>query len=133
MKWNTAKLHTYLYLVSVIILLAGFGSAVWIYQSAEDDSSNDLGYEIVGGYVYSATPSNTKKYAHDLELYGGKAAVLADHFSRWWSGLWHGKSLAFTVACIALLLSAGVFLLARHASSHVIPDDRHENGRDGTD
>jgi hypothetical protein len=133
MKWNTVKLHVYLYLVSIMILLAGIGSALWIYQSAEDDSSNNLGYEIVGGYVYSTTPNNTKKYSHDLELYGGKAAVLADRLSRWYSGLWHGKSLAFTVACIALLLSAGVYLGARHVASRAVLDDRRQNNHDGTD
>ena len=128
MKWNTPKLHVTLYLVSFIILLVGFGSAVWIYQTAGDSSNNDLGYEIVGGNVYPTTPSNTKRYSHDLELYGGKAAVLADQLSRWCAALWYGKTLAFTVACIALVLSVGVFLFARYVSSGNNQDDRQENG-----
>jgi hypothetical protein len=133
MKWNAGKLHVYLYVASIVLLLGGLGSAVWIYQSSEDTSSNNLGYEIVGGNIYSATPSNTKKYSHDLELYGGKAAVLADRFTRWYSELWHGRSLAFTVACIALLLSAGVFLGARHVEFHGTSGDHRENNRDRTD
>ncbi len=125
------NIQTVLYLAGVVILLAGLGAAIWIYLTAEK-SIGDPDYEIAGGYVYSSTPGNTKKYTHDLELYGGKAAVLAEQFSRWFRGLWLGQTLAFTVFCISLLLSCGVFLAARNASRP--PSDAgNTNNSDKTD
>jgi hypothetical protein len=76
-------------------------------------------------------PENTKIYKHDLEVYGGKAAVLADDFRRWFVGLWHGKSLAFTITCITIFVSFAGFFTARHLPSHSKSDIRGENNRDG--
>ena len=45
----------------------------------------------------------TKLYRHDLEVYGGRANVLADDFREWFAGLWHGRNLAFTVAVLTVL------------------------------
>jgi hypothetical protein len=45
----------------------------------------------------------TKLYRHDLEVYGGRANVLADDFREWFAGLWHGRTLAFTVAGLTVL------------------------------
>lgn len=112
MKWKIANQRTGLCLIGVIILLVGLGSAAFIYQAAMNDSSSASGYEVLGGFIYPSSGENSKKYMHDLELYGGKSAVLADEFMRWFAGLWHGTSLAFTVACITIVISLGFFLAA---------------------
>jgi hypothetical protein len=117
MKWTTANLDRWLYFISGIILLAGLGSAVMIYDSSLDRSTSVLGYEDVGGSVYPILPDDSKQYLRGLELYGGTANVLADELRRWFAGLWHGKSLAFTVACITILISSGLFYTARHLPS----------------
>jgi hypothetical protein len=132
MRWKIKNLHVFLKLTSAIILLVGLGSAVYIYQTAEDDLSSVLGYEIVGGSVYPVMPQDSKIYRHDLELYGGKAAVLADELSRWIVGLWHGKSFAYTVAFITLIISFGFFFAANHLPSR-LKSDVPNNARDGTD
>ena len=106
-----------------MILLIGSGSAIFIYRTAMNDSNNDSGYEVVGSFVYPGSAENSKKYVHDLQLYGGKAAVLADEFMRWFSGLWQGKSLAFTVACFTLCISYGVYLVAKNMPSRFQLDD----------
>jgi len=106
-----------LYLIAAVVLLAGLGSAILIYVTAENGSDNAMGYEMAGGHVYPVAPEDSKRYMHDLELYGGKANVLANDFLRWFSGLWHGTSLAFTVGCIAILISLGVFFAAQHFPS----------------
>jgi hypothetical protein len=129
MKWKTTNLQTRLYLISAIILLVGLSSSIWIYLTAEDDSKRVLGYEIVGGNAYLITPDNSKKYVHDLELYGGKANVLADEFMRWFIGLWHGKSLAFTVAFITIFISLGFFFVARTSPSYLAYDAHDDNNR----
>jgi hypothetical protein len=118
MNWKTINLKTRLYFVSAIILLIGLGSSTWIYLLAENNLKRVYGYEIVGSNAYLITPDNSKKYVHDLELYGGKANVLANEFISWFVGLWHGKSLAFTVACITIFISLGIFFVARISPSH---------------
>jgi len=132
MKCKTTNLQTRLYLMSAIILLVGLSSSILIYLTVKNDSKSVLGYEIVGGNAYLITPENSKKYLHDLNLYGGKAAVLADEFSRWFIGLWHGKSLAFTVACITIFISLGFFFVARTSPSELESDAHDENNRVGS-
>ena len=102
MKWHITNPQTSLRIMSTIILLVGLSSALLIYQTAKDDSSSVQDFE------------NSKMYVHDLELFGGKANVLMNDFRHWFAGLWHGKSLAFTVACISICLSGGGFLVAHH-------------------
>jgi len=123
MKWKITTLQTRLYLISAITLLAGLGSAIYIYLTVENASDSFSGYEVL----------ESKRYIHDLELYGGKANVLANEFMGWFDGLWHGKTLAFTVACITIAISLGVFFVARHMPSDLEGDPRGEQNRDGTD
>ncbi len=112
MKRKISNLKTRLYLVTAIVLLTGFGSAAGIYLTAENNSDSVLGYETAGGYVYPVAPEDSKMYMHNLELYGGKVNVLANELVRWFAGLWHGRSLAFTVACISIIISFGFFFAA---------------------
>ena len=119
MKWKITNLQKHLYLIAAIILLVGMGGAIMIYLTAENDSDSVLGYE------------NSKRYIHDLELYGGKANVLANEFEHWFVGLWHGKSLAFTVACITIFISLGFFIVARTSPSDLESDAHDENNRVG--
>lgn len=132
MKWKSADLRICINLISAIILLVGLGTAVYIYKSADMDASGVLGYQIIGGTVYPIMPENTKIYRHDLEVYGGKAAVLADEFRRWFIGLWHGKSLAFTIALITIFISFVGFFTARHLPSRSESDAGAESNRDGS-
>jgi hypothetical protein len=132
MKSKTTNLQTRLYLISVIILLVGLSGSIWIYLAAANDSKQVFGSEIAGGNAYLMTPENSKKYVHDLELYGGKANVLANEFMSWFAGLWHGKSLALTVACITISISLGVFFVARTSRSYLEYDAHDENNRAGS-
>src|SRR5271169_2414827 len=101
---DTITIKTRLYMISAVLLVIGLGSAILIYLTAGEASDSGLGLE------------NSKMYIHDLELYGGKANVMANELRNWFVGLWHGKSLAFTVACFAILVSLGFFLAARYTS-----------------
>ena len=73
-------------------------AAVVIYLTAQPPPDNPLGYD----------PMDTKKYLHDLEVYGGKANVVAAQFREWFDSLWRGKPLAYTVAVLTVI-SAGVY------------------------
>ena len=110
-----------------MILLGGMVSAILIYWTAGNNSSGVLGYEEEGGTVYPILPDDSKKYLRDLELYGGKANVLMDELRRGFVGLWYGKSLAITVACLTIFVSFGVFYAANHLPSRLKSDASNEN------
>ncbi len=117
MKWKITNPGTLLYLITGIVLIAGLGGAILIDLTVENDSDRVLGYEAVGGYVYSIASEDSKMYKHDLELYGGERSMLVDEFMRWFAGLWHGKSLAFTIAGITIFISFGFFFVGKYLLS----------------
>ncbi len=95
MRWETLSPQKRLYLLTAIILVVGLGSAGLIYLTAGQPSDSTMIQDF----------ENSKRYIHDLELYGGKLNVLADQFRRWFEGLWHGRSLALTIAFITVIVS----------------------------
>ena len=103
------------YLITAIILLVGLGSAILIYLKADNTSDDDLISDF----------DNSKKYMHNLELYGGKANVLAYELRNWFVGLWHGKSLAVMVACITIFIAFGYLFFVSDSKS----DSRGETKR----
>ncbi len=107
---------------AAVILLAGIGSAVPIYLTAGVPEES----------VLELSPENSKKYRHDLELYGGKANLLASDLMSWFDGLWHGRQLAYTVACISGILSFGLFFVAWQLPSDGDPEDRGKDNRGGS-
>jgi hypothetical protein len=131
-KRKTTNLQKRLYLISAIILMVGLSSSIWIYLTAENYSKNILGYEVAGDNAYLITPENSKKYVHDLELYGGKANVLANELMIWFDGLWQGKSLALTISCVTLFIALGFFFAARATPSHLEYDAHDENDQSGS-
>ncbi len=116
MKGKTAQLRTCLKIAAAILLLVGLGSAAAIYLTAGEATDAMPGYE----------PEDSKLYQRNLELYGGKANVLATEFSRRFDGLWHGRSLAGTVASITIAVSAAMFFVARTLTSDPHSDKRGE-------
>ena len=96
------NLQTRLRLIAVFILLVGLGSGLWLYLTAENAP--------VDMSVYRE--QHSKMYVRNLQLYGGNMAVMEDDLYRWFDALWQGTSLAYTVACIAILLSGGFFFVA---------------------
>jgi len=118
MKWKNNP-QTLLYLSSAIILFAGMASSIYIYLTAEIGSDPASGYEV----------QETKKYLRDLEVYGGKANVLAVEFMQWFKSLWQGQSLAYTIGCITILISLGLFLAAYHWECDLESEDRDEDKR----
>ncbi len=128
MKWKIASLRIRLYIFSAALLLIGLGSAIPIYLTADNDGNGVPGYEVVGGYIYPGMHEKSKSYIHDLEVYGGKTAVLADEFNRWFYGLWHGKALAFTIAGLTIFFSLVLFIVARSSASALsrAPGEEHK-------
>jgi disulfide bond formation protein DsbB len=132
MKTIISDPHKRFTLISALILVIGLGAAVYIYQTAGDDTYGALGYQIINGVAYPIMPQNAKMYRHDIEVFGGTAAVLADQLRRWFDGLWHGQSLAYTIACITVFISLVVFLTGRLLSAPK-PEALSENDQAGSD
>jgi hypothetical protein len=85
------------------VLVLGLASALGIYLAADEAASSAALAEMRG----------SKPYVHQLERFGGKAAVLFDEFNRWFAGLWEGRQLGITVAWITIFIATGLFLVAR--------------------
>lgn len=83
------------------IVFAGLAAGLLIFLTAVPPTESPLGYR----------PEDTKSYLREMEVYGGRANVLASEFREWFEGLWHGRTLAFTVAGLSLLLALA-FLVA---------------------
>ena len=130
MKREIADLRKSLILIGAIIMVVGLGSAIWIYQSAGDYSGSVLGYEIISGTAYPIAPEDSKIYRRDLEHYGGKAAIVMDDFSRWFIGLWHGKTLAITLAFISIFISLLFFFIANRLPFILQSNSDNENNRE---
>ena len=90
-------------LIAVMILALGLASALWIYLAAAERGPGDASGD---------DPTDSKQYQRQMELYGGKANLLAAELMRWVSSLWHGRRLALTVACATVLVAGGFWLLA---------------------
>ncbi|MEN6439560.1 MAG: hypothetical protein ABFD97_13380 [Syntrophobacter sp.] len=113
MEVRTIGVRTRLYLIAAIILAVGLGSSIIIYLTADPVRDLSPMYDF----------QNSKRYIHDLEVYGGKLNVLSDQLIRWFEGLWHGRTLAFTLLCITLPISFIFFLVAYYT-----PPDPKANG-----
>lgn len=99
---NNKTLQKRLSLSSWIILATGLIAAAVIYQLSSPEALDN-----------SANLLVSKKYLHDLEVYGGRANVIQDEFLRWFEGLWEGKQLGITIAVI----TGFIFLALRFLAS----------------
>ena len=90
----------------VAILVAGLVSAALIYAFATDDPDAEAAAEI----------ASSRAYQHNLELMGGKFALLSTEFDDWFASLWHGRPLAYTVAVLSVAV-AGVCFWVSHLSA----------------
>ena len=82
-----------------IILALGLGTATVIFFSIQPPVANPLGYD----------PNDSKRYLRDMEMFGGKANIITSQFREWVGSLFQGRSLAFTVAALTLLLALAVW------------------------
>jgi hypothetical protein len=89
-------------LIAGSLLAAGYAIALATFLLIAPGGTNPLGFE----------PEDSKKYLRDMEVYGGKVNLLASQIRGAWSGLWHGRNLAFTIAALSTLLALAFWFLA---------------------
>jgi hypothetical protein len=102
LRWRVRFLY-----LGAAALATGFVAAALIYAFA-DAAGPDAAAQIAGSRVYE----------YDVERIGGKSAVYAVRFNQWLASLWHGTTLACTVAVIAIAAAAICLLAARVATPH---------------
>src|SRR5271157_2902962 len=135
MKEKREGLRKSLNLAAIVLLIIGLCSAGVIYAreagNTRDKPSDTIGYQgnDADGSSYAVSPRDSKSYQRDMELYGGTANLLADELRRWFDGLWQGKTLAYTVACLTLFTTLILF----GAANYVVPfwDEDEEPDRGG--
>jgi len=95
--------HVVVYAWGVAILVLGLLSAALIYALVPDDADADADARI----------ASERMYQHNLEVMGGRFAVYADEFDRWFAALWHGKELASTLAVLSTAAGLACIGIAR--------------------
>lgn len=88
-----------------LILLVGWTGSAIIYLTAGDTVENPF-----------ADFETSKNYMYEVERMGGRSAVIANDVAKWFDGLWHGESLALTVAVITLLIASAYYFIASDTS-----------------
>jgi hypothetical protein len=100
-------------LLGLLILVIGFGGAVFIWRAQDHlDRQNGNGGDADLAAAPLA-PEDSRRATHEVEMYYGKTGLLMDKWTRWFEGLLHGKSLAKTLAALSVVAASGCFLSAR--------------------
>jgi hypothetical protein len=102
--------------IAAMILALGLGSALAILLTAKPAPDDPFGYNLL----------DSKKSLRELEFYGGKANVLSAEIQQWFFGLWHGKTLAATIAVLTVLLAFAFWLVA----SNRLSDERDRSAKE---
>jgi hypothetical protein len=92
-----------LYVAGYAVLIAGTLGSAWAYHAAVEDEMSD---------ALMAQARNTKDYQGQMEYLGGKANVLGSEITGWFTGLWHGRNLAYTLAVLTLVAASLCFYVA---------------------
>jgi hypothetical protein len=111
-------LHVVVYAWGVGVLLVGLASAGLVYVFAGDDRDSDAAREIASGRMYE----------HNLEMIGGKLNVYLVQFNDWFASLWHGTSLAYTIAVLSVAIALACFWIA-HLMATAPPNESQRERR----
>lgn len=95
--------------VSTGLLLLGLGSAVLIYALTPPSPAED---------PWRTDPLGQRRYVRQMQVMGGKANLLSAEFIDWFDGLWHGRTLAGTVAVLTLVTTGGYRFVAGRRLIH---------------
>jgi hypothetical protein len=121
MKFNAIGLPARLKRIVALILIAGFGAAIIVYVTAAPGPVGSTGYD----------PADSKRDLREMEIYGGKANLLAGELRHWFASLWHGRNLAFTVALLTVALALAVLFFGVPLPPVTGPEPGSQDNREG--
>ncbi len=81
--------------VVATILAVGWIAAVAVYLAVPGVPEDEAIAEMQG----------SREYERQVEVLGGKGALLAAQLDQWLAGLWQGKNLAYTIAVLTALVA----------------------------
>jgi hypothetical protein len=90
--------------VVACILAVGWILAAFAWVTAPPVVENDDVYDL----------EHSKKYLRELERIGGKAGLLGNDIDGWLASLWEGRTRAYTIASLTVVV-AGAYVLLRRA------------------
>ena len=99
-------------LLAVVILVSGLGAAssIWLAQDRLERQRSAEGANL----TEPLSPEDSRRYAHDVEVYYGETGLLMDKWKRWFEEWTQGKRLAVLVAAASLVLATGAFRVGAH-------------------
>lgn len=103
-------------LIGLVVLVVGIASAGLILLTCHGQSDAALGFQVVDGVAYPVAPQDDRRYQFEIEKISGKSGVFVDQFTTWFSGLWHGRSLAYMVAGLSIVTAAVLFFVAKEVA-----------------
>jgi hypothetical protein len=109
---HNADLVARLKRIGAAILVLGLLSAIVVFIFASEAPGNATAYQIIDGVSYPVDVNNTKSYNYNMERIGGKSAVFASDLDDWFSSLWHGKKLGYTLAVLSIVSTLLCYWLA---------------------
>jgi hypothetical protein len=110
-----AKRRWILHMVGVVILLAGYSSAIllWRAQDRIDQKNADL----IGNEAAPLRTLDSKKDSRQVEVYYGKTGLLLERWTEWAESLTHGRPLAKVLIVFSSAVAIGCFLVAGRMAS----------------
>jgi len=110
-KWKQLTRSTRCCLVTGGIVVVGWSIALALYLAAAIVPEDDEVYEM----------EHSKAYLRKIEEMGGQAGVLTAQLNDWIAGLWRGRSLAYTIACLTTIVALFYYLLQHHVQPRDTP------------
>ncbi len=85
------------------ILCAGWAIALFVYLTSAPATEDFDIYDM----------EHSKRYLRQVEMIGGKAGLLANDVHDWLAGLFHGQSLAYTIAVVTAFVALAAHLMQK--------------------
>ena len=105
----------------VVLLVGGLAAAVIVFYLAQpDEKLGILGVDVP-----------TKRENLQLERMGGKSYILFNDINEWFSSLWHGRRLAYTIGVLSIAGFVSCRCLADFIEHEPASDDRVQPANDG--
>lgn len=97
-RLNALPIHKRLYLIAFALLVVGLVACALIIHFAPPDP--DMSY-LTDGADMPVPKDVNRQYQFQIERISGKEGLLAAQFNDWFSSLWQGRQLGYTVFCLA--------------------------------
>jgi hypothetical protein len=104
---SLAQARSALNWLAVLVLVAGFVSAVLIWR-AQDRIDREAEAAQAADPAAALSPLDSRRHVRDVELYSGQLGVLMEKADE----LLHGKGLANTIGVVSAITATGLFLVA---------------------